>query len=641
MVPQKAHPVRANPFSSREIEVMTTRAALSLLIVAAVGVCRCTCEPGADFEQQLHVLSKQVNALLEKRREDVRMIEDNIRRSVYDSPELSGIRDEVKNLRLEVEQLRTGKVPKPHQDKNDRLTVKWIFNTVEELKTEVTELQSTLNSSVILQNHEHVETEFSLLKSDMGNLNSELENARKQNAKYEAELQIFREEFQSIKENWRSTAELCGMTKNQKSSKTLHKENYALKTKLLEMEDEIKELRNVLRAEHVMHPKKVYDRINGNEIENYIETEKIREIQSLPNKTLFAKLLNVTEQQKVNSKSIHNLTMQLTNFDKLHLSTLELLENVETIENRIDKSFPEFRSEISKLEVQVSETSSAVSLLKEDQKNIIESLKAISFTVSTMQDKTNEDHKYLESVDDTVKNLVRLSNVQNSKLHDHILKEESSSVNPNVTKATIHLVQELKSFESEYKSIVNKLPRDCGSVEGPEGIYLISPGDGQPILAHCQDGWTTIQKRYDGSIDFNRDWNEYSNGFGSATGEHWLGKQINIKDIFGKYWQANYADFRVGDYDSGFRLRVERFSGNASDALDYQNGMEFSTVDNDRDISKSHCANNYEGGWWYSHCQHAILNGRYNLGVTWFDSSNNEWIAVSHTEMRVKHRDVC
>ncbi|KAJ8964128.1 hypothetical protein NQ317_018149 [Molorchus minor] len=63
-------------------------------------------------------------------------------------------------ITLEVEQLRSGKIPKPHLEKNDQLTVKWIFNTVEELKTEVTELQTTLNSSVILQNHERVETKF-------------------------------------------------------------------------------------------------------------------------------------------------------------------------------------------------------------------------------------------------------------------------------------------------------------------------------------------------------------------------------------------------------------------------------------------------------------------------------------------------
>ncbi|KAJ8963847.1 hypothetical protein NQ317_003174 [Molorchus minor] len=598
-----------------------------VVVLFAVAGVRLACVGCVDLQEQLNVLSKR-DRTIRAAEEDIRIIEDNIRRSIYDSPELIGMRDEVKHLRDglgsenvgEVEQLRSGKIPKPHLEKNDQLTVKWIFNTVEELKNRSDRTPTTLNSSVI-----------------PAEPRTELENARRQNAKYEAGLEILREEFQSIKENWRSTMEMCGKTKNQliemqhewnqnwkiwnekspqinnemlshptrhqkiikqhiiklrKSSKTLLKENYALKTKFVELEDELKRLKSKL---------------------------------------------------------------DLSNFDKLHLSMLELLENVETIENKVDKNFPEFRHEMSKLDVQISETASAVSLLKEDQKNIIESLKAISFTVSNMQDKTNEDHKYLEEVDTTVKQLVKSSSVQTSKLHDHILKEESRSVNVNASRATVHLVQELRSFESEYKSIVNKLPRDCATVDGPSGIYLISPGDGEPILAHCEDGWTTIQKRYDGSINFNRNWNEYSNGFGSVTGEHWLGNrnlnyltksncsqlQINMKDIYGKYWQANYADIRVADYTHGFKLYVGRYSGNASDAFDYQNMMEFSTFDNDRDISNTHCASNYEGGWWFSHCQHANLNGRYNLGLTWFDSSRNEWIAVSNSEMRLKRRDVC
>lgn len=438
------------------------------------------------------------------------------------------------------------------------------------------------------------------------------------------------------------------------------------------MEGEIKQLQNELQAKQ--YSKGTYDRINGNEIENYIHQEKIKEVKSLSDKAISEKLFNVTEQQKINTISLQNLTKQSSNFDKLHLSMLELLENVETIENKVERTIPEFRSEISKLEVEVSEASSTISLLKEDQKNIINSLKAIGFSVSNMQDKTNEDHKHIEKLDGTIENLLRSSNIQTSKLHDHILKvnyfnfhllififfllyfqEETNLINVNTTKATIHLVQELKSFEKEYKSIVNKLPKDCSTIDGPSGIYLISPGEGEPILAHCEDGWTTVQKRYDGSIDFNRNWNEYSNGFGSCTGEHWLGNknlyyltkencsqlQINMKDIFGEYWQANYGHFSVANYSSGFKLFVDQYKGNASDALNYQNLMEFSTVDNDRDISNTNCANNYEGGWWFSHCQHANLNGRYNLGLTWYDNSRNEWIAVAKSEMRLKRRDIC
>lgn len=133
------------------------------------------------------------------------------------------------------------------------------------------------------------------------------------------------------------------------------------------------------------------------------------------------------------------------------------------------------------------------------------------------------------------------------------------------------------------------------------------------------------------------------------SGEFWLGNEaiyrltkdnntqvrIDFKDISGKSWYAEYNEFSVASKEEGYRLHVAGYNGNASDALEYQNRMQFSTVDSDRDISNTNCAANYEGGWWFSHCQHTNLNGKYNLGLTWFDLSRNEWIAVAFTEIKI------
>lgn len=125
------------------------------------------------------------------------------------------------------------------------------------------------------------------------------------------------------------------------------------------------------------------------------------------------------------------------------------------------------------------------------------------------------------------------------------------------------------------------------------------------------------------------------------TAENCSSLKVDFTDIYGKKWVAQYEGFYISDSDDGYRIHVYGYSGNASDALEYQNKMQFSAVDSDRDISNTHCAQNYEGGWWFSHCQHANLNGRYNLGLTWFDDTRNEWIAVAFSEMKVRRRRNC
>lgn len=76
------------------------------------------------------------------------------------------------------------------------------------------------------------------------------------------------------------------------------------------------------------------------------------------------------------------------------------------------------------------------------------------------------------------------------------------------------LVNQLKTVEQQYESIINKLPSDCSQMEpNRTGLFMISPGGQQhPIVANCEHQWTTIQRRHDGSVDFNRSWDEYSQG---------------------------------------------------------------------------------------------------------------------------------
>lgn len=216
-------------------------------------------------------------------------------------------------------------------------------------------------------------------------------------------------------------------------------------------------------------------------------------------------------------------------------------------------------------------------------------------------------------------------------------------------------LKELKGVEENYQNIVDRLPESCDAIKTSSGNALIAPGPGKAVETYCDAGWTLVQSRYNGSVDFNQNYQTYIDGFGNPDGEFWIGNEalyrltrdncssarIQMVDIYGNAWEANYEDFRVGPASSGYRLSAQGFTGNASDALSYQNNMEFSAIDRDRDISNSNCAADYEGGWWFSHCQHANLNGKYVLGLSWFDGDHNEWIAIAASRITLRTKDEC
>ncbi|XP_022798563.1 uncharacterized protein LOC111336692 [Stylophora pistillata] len=108
------------------------------------------------------------------------------------------------------------------------------------------------------------------------------------------------------------------------------------------------------------------------------------------------------------------------------------------------------------------------------------------------------------------------------------------------------------------------------------GVYTIDPDGKGAFNVYCDQttaggGWTVIQKRQNGSIDFNRTWDDYTKGFDN-----------NVK----------------------------------SDGLRHHTGISFGTWD--RDPAGPGCVTKKGGGWWYSKdCEeplHSNLNGVYQLG---------------------------
>ncbi|XP_072025388.1 ficolin-2-like [Amphiura filiformis] len=214
--------------------------------------------------------------------------------------------------------------------------------------------------------------------------------------------------------------------------------------------------------------------------------------------------------------------------------------------------------------------------------------------------------------------------------------------------------------------IENCQPRgvDCVTIRNKQfysnGVYSITPAflDGESIKVSCDmenGGWIVISQRLDGSVDFNRDWASYRQGFGTATGEYWLGLdniynftndggtwklRIDLEDWHGNSGWAEYASFQLDG--SEYSLNVSNYTGIIGDSLRFHNRVPFSTHDNDNDnapdgATTTNCALKYQGGWWYDYCLHSNLNGEYfnsysvpfNKGIQW-----EEWI-TNHPDINM------
>ncbi|XP_033149842.1 fibrinogen-like protein 1 [Drosophila busckii] len=119
------------------------------------------------------------------------------------------------------------------------------------------------------------------------------------------------------------------------------------------------------------------------------------------------------------------------------------------------------------------------------------------------------------------------------------------------------------------------------------------------------EGWTVIQRRTDGTLNFDRKWDEYKNGFGDLRGEHWLGLEkvhlmtkfqphelyIHMENYRNQTFFARYSNFLIGNETQSYEfLSLGEYTGNLENAIETGTNIKFS-------IRK------FYGGWWFSACE--------------------------------------
>ncbi|KAH3750118.1 fibroleukin-like [Dreissena polymorpha] len=356
------------------------------------------------------------------------------------------------------------------------------------------------------------------------------------------------------------------------------------------------------------------------------------------------------------SKKFINMESRLNNAEKTLLSEIDSIKNekmaqlhpeINTIKDETIVEFQEMKKQqVEKCYKVETRLTSAETTLRSDIENIKKENMAINHSYAACQTYINNTRSYFNDVTihlnesltnrslNALQEIARItSETANLKTSNEILKSKTDL-----------LIRHLRHF----------LPQSCDSVV-KSGEYTIYPDlyiDGIQVYCNLDStnkGWIVIQRRKDGSVDFNRPWADYKFGFGILSGEFWLGNhhiyqltkdkprqlRIDMEMFNGTKRYALYSEFKISSESEKYKLHLSGYTGDAGDCLltDFDgrllhNGRSFSTFDRDNDLwGDGCCACGAGGGWWFDACFGAHLNGKYFKekdsvpklgGIQWF-----------------------
>ncbi|XP_047446599.1 angiopoietin-related protein 3-like [Mugil cephalus] len=314
----------------------------------------------------------------------------------------------------------------------------------------------------------------------------------------------------------------------------------------------------------------------------------------------------------------------------LKANTQEIKGLSETINSKMDNILQE-RSELySKVEgleeklrtlshgLVTSEQAAEISSLREVIRSQEQSITELLKSVTEQSDQLNYQRTKIKTLEE--------------KLIANMLAQETMEKIPESSNTEAPTLTPYLTSGSNSAATTN-LPSDCSQLfnrgERVSRVYAIRPDGSAPFMAFCDMssdfGETVIQRRREGSVNFDQTWDKYENGFGDFQGEFWLGLRkihslssqgnsvlhIQLEDWKQDRHSIEYR-FHLGGPDSNYTIHLTHLSGNLPDPMSNHTDMMFSTKDRDNDKNQdSSCAQQQAGGWWFNACGDTNLNGRY------------------------------
>eukprot|EP00092_Neocalanus_flemingeri_P038015 GFUD01041384.1.p1 GENE.GFUD01041384.1~~GFUD01041384.1.p1 ORF type:complete len:511 (+),score=105.57 GFUD01041384.1:215-1534(+) len=318
-------------------------------------------------------------------------------------------------------------------------------------------------------------------------------------------------------------------------------------------------------------------------------------------------------------------------------------------------------------------------------KSIQSSIYDVKGSISSLQSSMISLNKRIESLSQRLPSRSSVNDNDKRNFNDEEHQEDLKNILNNMN-AIMNAVKRSNSkqrypkacSEVKPKSIKDAKLSNPGPGVGPKipaksGLYKIQPDPLQPpFLALCdmdtdEGGWTVIQNRYEGQIEFhNKNMKEFSQGFGNLAREFWLGLDkisslvttsdqvqqlwIEITDFNDKTAFAKYEKFAIGDKFDQYRITLlDGFDGSAGDSFILSQGQPFSTEFPASAKRRGCNMNNEVGGWWFpaTVCpsSSANLNGRYMTAhlsaeleglATFWNSFHGPKYSLARTKMMIR-----
>ena len=239
-------------------------------------------------------------------------------------------------------------------------------------------------------------------------------------------------------------------------------------------------------------------------------------------------------------------------------------------------------------------------------------------------------------------------------------------------------MKQFELFQSKLLDIHNEcpapLPLSCCKLKGSiaavrSGVYEVkepcSVARNSKTYAYCDmetdgGGWLVIQRRFDGTVPFNRTLAEYENGFGDLSSEFWYGLKIircltqdgpvelriDLEYPNGTTGYVHYSSFRIytpSYYPASFTLFKTSPGVNGSFYNPLRGGYNrysrtYNRIYRPNFYTKRNCASNPEvGGWWDTSCRGNPNGPGPRENSTAYAMWNGD--AVSKTEVKIRQKN--